>query len=115
MDRTQLLITVIGSAAVGALISSLITELGRWRERKSRREELALTKAAELSQATYASSLDLMKMGRGVTVYPQTMMIRDAYRMFTHLLDHGVLDPQTHKELDEELAQHAANEAAKKH
>jgi hypothetical protein len=110
MDRAQLLVAIIGSAAIGALISSLITELGRWRERKSRREELALAKATELSQGTYASSIELMKAGHSVKVYPQTMMVRDAYRMFKHLLDHGVLDPQTHGELAEELRADAEKE-----
>ena len=102
-------IAVIGSAAIGALILSLITELGRWRERKSRREELALTKAAELSRLMYEGFIEQVKTGHtGLVVRPQTEMIRDAYRMFKHLLDEGVLDPQTQKKLDEELAAYAA-------
>jgi hypothetical protein len=110
MDRGAIVLAVIGSAAVGALVSSIISEIGRWRERKSRREELALTKAFELAHGTFASSMELLKAGRGVEVMPQTMMIRDAFRMCQHLLDHGILDPQTQKELDEELKKHAESE-----
>lgn len=51
MDRAQILIAVIGSAAIGAPVSSLITEVGKWRERQSRREELLLTKAIEMAQS----------------------------------------------------------------
>jgi hypothetical protein len=94
MDRTQLLIAIIGSAAIGALISSLITELGRWRERRSRREELALAKAAEMARTTYAHTIELLKQEHlKVAGTPQSMMVQDAYRMFKHLLDHGVLVP----------------------
>lgn len=107
MDRSAILFAVIGSAAIGALVSSIISEIGRWRERKSRREELVLSKAFELAHGTYLSSIELLKSGHGVETMPQTMMIRDAFRMCQHLLDHGVLDPQTQKELDEELKEHA--------
>jgi hypothetical protein len=84
-------------------VSSVIAEIGKWRERVSRREELALRNAAELSRTTYLSSIDLIKAGKGVKVYPQTIMIRDAFRMFKHLLDRGTLDPETAEKLEEEL------------
>ncbi len=103
--------TVIGSAAVAAVTSSVITELGRVRERKSRREELALAKAVEIAQSTYAGNIELMKLDKfDVKGDPQTMMIRDSYRIFKHLLDYGVLDPLSQKELDEEIKADAARE-----
>ena len=80
MDRTQLLRAVIGSAAIGVLVSSVVTEIGKWRERVSRREELALTQATELSRLIYEGSIELIKMGKGVKMYPQTMMMRDGHR-----------------------------------
>jgi len=61
MDRTQVLIALIGSAAVGALISSLLTMFAQWRERKSRREELALTKAIEMTHSQVSTMLNIFK------------------------------------------------------
>lgn len=106
MDRAQLLIALIGSAAVGALISSIIGELGRWRERKSRREELALAKAVEVAQSTYTSTVELIKLrlpNVNVTGSPINMMIRDGYLMIKHLLDHGKLDARSAEELEKEI------------
>jgi len=111
MDRAQFLGALLGSAAVGVLISSILTEVGRWRERKSRREELALAKAADLARLMYEGFIEQMKLGHPAVVRPQTEMIRDSYRMFKHLLDEGVLDPQTQEELDEELGIHAKKKA----
>ena len=105
-------ITVIVSAGVGALVSTGGQLVSQYLERKSRREELALTKASEMAQNTYMSSIELIKLGRhSVKVYPQNMMVRDAFRMFRHLLNHGELDPQTHQELEEELRADAARES----
>jgi len=98
------------AAGVGALVSSVITEIGRWRERTSRREELALTKAAELSQQVYQVTIDLVKAGRGVTMMPQTQTIANGYLMFLHLLKHGTLDPHSQAELDKELREYAARQ-----
>jgi hypothetical protein len=96
-------VIVIVSAGIGALVSTVGQVVAQYLERKSRREELALTKANELAQSTYASGVEMMRMGKSVKIYPQTMMVRDAYRMFAHLLDHGKLDPRTWAELEEEI------------
>ncbi len=61
MDRKQILVAIIGSAALGALVSSVITELGRWRERKSRREELAVAKASEMAHTKVQLMMQVFK------------------------------------------------------
>ena len=48
---TSLIVTIVTSAAVGALISGLMTLLGQWRERSARRKELLVSKAIELAFA----------------------------------------------------------------
>lgn len=45
ITAAQLIIAIVSAAGIGALISTGVSELGRWRERKSRREELLLEKA----------------------------------------------------------------------
>jgi hypothetical protein len=52
MSTGQLLLTILGSAAVGALVSSVFTLIDRWRERTARERELLFRSALEISKAT---------------------------------------------------------------
>jgi hypothetical protein len=88
MDKTQLTLALIGSAAVGALISSVITALAQWRERKSRREELLLTKAIEMAQSRVATVLQSGFQGK---IMPEIEMAQQYHRYLKHLLEHGKL------------------------
>jgi hypothetical protein len=99
-------ILIASSAAIGAVVSSVIAELGRWRERKSRREELALTKAFEMAKSITDMSVELIKIGKGVQVMPMNDTIATAYVTLKHILAHDRLDPAAQKEVDEEYRQH---------
>ena len=88
MDKTQLIIALIGSAAVGALVSSLITFLAQWRERKSRREELILSKAIEMAHSRVSNVLQSDFKG---LIMPEIEMTQEYHRWLTHLLKHGNL------------------------
>ena len=48
---------VLGSAAIGALVSSGLTLLGQWRQRKARRDELLLVEANKLAMAHHAAQM----------------------------------------------------------
>jgi len=50
MDKSQFVLALIGSAAVGALVSSFITAVAQWRERVSRQKELLFTMCVELAK-----------------------------------------------------------------
>jgi hypothetical protein len=97
---------VISSAAVGAVVSSAIAELGKWRERKSRREELALTKAFEMARSVTDMSVELIKLGKGVQMMPMNDTIARAYITLKHILAHDRLDAAAQTEVDEEYRQH---------
>jgi hypothetical protein len=97
---------VISSAAVGAVVSSAITELGKWRERKSRREELALSKAFEMAQSITNTGVELIKVGKRAQIMPMNETIAAAYVTLKHILAHEKLDPAAQKEVDEEYRQH---------
>ncbi len=99
-------ILIVSSAAIGAVVSSIITELGRWRERRSRREELALAKAFEMAKSISDMSVELIKLGKGVQVMPMNDTIATAYVTLKHILAHERLDPAAQKEVDEEYRQH---------
>jgi hypothetical protein len=99
-------ILIVSSAAIGAVVSSVITELGRWRERRSRREELALTKAFEMAKSISDMSVELIKLGKGVQMMPMNDTVATAYVTLKHILAHDKLDPTAQKEVDEEYRQH---------
>jgi len=101
MNPTFLLL--LGSAAVGALISSVITELGKWRERKSRREELVLAKAAEMTNMYFETMLQFVK-DTDQKIVPSTKILEDYYMALKHLLHQGELDPETKARVAASLA-----------
>jgi hypothetical protein len=51
MSTGQLVLAMLGSAAVGALISSIISITAQWRERVGRQRELIFASAIDLSKA----------------------------------------------------------------
>jgi len=109
MDRTQLLIALIGSAAVGALVSSLITELGGWRERKSRREELVLAKAADLVQFQVQTMTQVFKdTATSGKIAPPALVLEDYYVSLKHLLEKGELDSRMKSRVSAEMQKHGA-------
>lgn len=52
MTNAQLIVAFLGSAAVGALVSSIINAVAQWRERQARQRELLLSKAIDMAQKT---------------------------------------------------------------
>ena len=105
-NQMSVWVLVVSSAAVGAVVSSAISELGKWRERKSRREELALSKAFEMAQTRTNMSIELIKLGKSVQMMPMNDTIATAYVTLKHILAHEKLDPAAKKEVDEEYSQH---------
>lgn len=81
MNTTPTWILVLGSAAVGALISSVISELGKSREQKSRREELLLTKAIELSNVRLNTLQEIAAAtkGTGYVAIPDSAHMAEVY------------------------------------
>ena len=83
-------LTVVMSAGVGAIASSLFVFLDHVFERKSRREELALAKAIDLARGKMDLTLALAKeQGQPVKVYDVLSMAEDYFRWTQHLLNHG--------------------------
>ena len=101
------LIAMLGSAGVGALVSATVTEFGKWRERKSRREELALAKAADMAHEKVKIMMQLFKdTDSEGQIAPDALLLEDYYIALTHLLDRGKLDPGMRGRLTKEMAKH---------
>lgn len=94
MDKTQIILAFLGSAVIGAVVSALVTELGKWRERKSRREELVLSEAMKLAQKNMDVALEVARAHsnqRGTTIVPLIEMAALYHRYLDHLMRHGRL------------------------
>jgi hypothetical protein len=107
MDRTQILIALLGSAAIGALVSSVITVFAQWRERKSRREELLLTKAIEMAHVRFANVMTVLKdTQQGGMLEPDLLMLKDYHKSLRYLMKHNELDPPTKERIAAEMKRH---------
>jgi hypothetical protein len=101
MDRAELRLAFLGSAAIGALISSMIAVVAQWRERKSRREELVLATAAQMAKNRVSTLMEVE--GK---IEPDIVMVEDYFVSLKHLLDHCRLDAKTEERVAAELKKH---------
>jgi hypothetical protein len=95
MDKAQIITLVLGSAAIGAFVSSVVTLFGQWRERKSRREEIVLTEAVKLAEMNMNATLNMAKaraaVDKDTRIVPMIEMVRDYHEWLRGLLDTGRL------------------------
>ena len=91
----NVMIAVLGSAAIGALVSSSIAIVGQWLERSSRQRELLLARAADMAINRVAT---VIKLGEG-KIEPDILMVEDYYVSLKHLMDHGRLDDKTKNQI----------------
>jgi hypothetical protein len=74
---TQTASVILGSAAVGALTSSVITFVGQILERRARQKELLISKAIDLAQLQVKFLQDASQaMQTGVQIYPYIVYAR---------------------------------------
>lgn len=100
-------VTIVTSAGIGAIISPLIGVIDRHLERRSRRDELALTKAIEAAWERTRFAFDVARETNQRAAFADAViMSEDYYRWLTYLLKHGRL-PQE-KAIDEARRKMAA-------
>lgn len=88
------LATVLTSAAVGVLVSGILTLLGQYLERRSRRNELLLAKALEMAVQRTATMVRLAeKTGATVSLVDEVINAETYYRWLKSVLETGKLPP----------------------
>lgn len=86
--------TVLTSAAVGVLVSGLLTLLGQYLERKARRDEIILEKALEAAQFRTKIAVELAKdKNVGVSLLDEVISAETYVRWLKHLMKTGKLPP----------------------
>lgn len=87
--------TIVTSAAVGAVVSAGIAFAGQALERRSRREELLLSKAIDLAEQRIQLAKELVIEQKGKAIFPQAVvMAADYYRHLRYLLKKGGLSQE---------------------
>ncbi len=85
-------VIVLTSAAVGAIASAIINLIGQALERSSRRQEIAVTKAIELTNASREHLQTLAdRSGNKITSPPIAVTTGGFYRVLLHLMKHDKL------------------------
>ena len=81
------MITIITSAAVGAIVSALINIVGQYFERESRRKELLLSKAVEMAIERARFTFDVAKASNARADIPdQAVMAATYYQWLKDIL-----------------------------
>lgn len=91
-------VTVLTSAAVGVLVSGLITLLGQYLERSARRKELLLTKALEMAIRKSDLLMKTVEVSGGRATLLDEVITSEIYlRWLESLLKSGKLPPEAEK------------------
>jgi hypothetical protein len=98
MDKTQIITLILGSAAVGALVSSLMTAWTSRLERKARQQELLLTKSLEMAQVTTKRMQELGEALGGGLIAPEIVTARWYHRQLSSLFATGKIGDEMEKE-----------------
>lgn len=97
MDKSQIITLVLGSAAIGALVSSAITLIGQALERKSRRTELLISESIRLAEQHATVAIEAGKIrsaaGHPTLIEPLIETVADYHHLLTALFNTGKLPP----------------------
>jgi len=95
---------VLGSAAIGAIVSTTITLIGQAFERHARAKELLFTKAIEMANANVALLQDFAKhTNQQVDVRPIVVYARWHYHQLSSLFSKGKLTDDLEREYAKDL------------
>jgi hypothetical protein len=86
MGTRELLLTILGSAAVGAIVSNVFMVVDRWRERVARKKELLFKAAVDLSMA---SAERVAKVSGAGTPGLELMMIERTNEILKQIFETG--------------------------
>ncbi len=92
MDKTALMGLVLGSAAVGALVSSVMALIGQKLERSARQKELLLKSSVGMTHKFMEFGINDFDLGPNPQVLPSIVYTRWFHRQLTLLLNEGTLD-----------------------
>jgi hypothetical protein len=101
VNKTQIASLVLGSAAIGALTSSIIAFVGQAIERRSRVKELLLSKAIDMARDRINFLTEAAKQSeQAMIVESHLVYAGDLYQDLVYLFKKGSLPPKVHEAVD---------------
>src|SRR5229473_3052146 len=91
MGTRQLLLTILGSAAVAAIVSNVFMVVDRWRERVARERELLFKAAVDLSTA---SAERVVEFSGGGTPGIELMLIERTHEILKQVFETGKMSDE---------------------
>jgi hypothetical protein len=91
MGTHQLLLTILGSAAVAAIVSNVFMVIDRWRERVARERELLFKAAVDLSTASAAR---VVEFSGGGTPGLELMMVERTHEILRQVFETGKMSDE---------------------
>jgi hypothetical protein len=86
----ELLGSVVLAAAIGVLVSSLVTLFAQWRERAARQRELIFTAAVDISKS-YTERVATLRKNIQVS---EVMAVERNYKILTEIFKHGEMSDE---------------------
>jgi hypothetical protein len=96
MNTTQTVLAVLGSAAIGALVSSAITVIAQWRERVGRQRELLFVSAIDLSKAWVGR---IAATSKSRAIVPEVIAVERTYKILKEIFYSGTISEKNRKML----------------
>jgi hypothetical protein len=93
---------VLTSAAVGAVVSSLLTLVGQLLERRGRQRELLMKSAVDLTIKHMERGTNLaLALNKIPDILPLGMLVYSFHEQLTSVAKHGTLPPDVQKAYDD--------------
>ena len=88
--------SVVLAAGTGALVSTVVTEIGKWRERAARQRELLLTCAIDISKSWVGRIASVSKSNAALS---ELMAIECVHEVLRELFEEGQLSDKNRNKL----------------
>ena len=92
----ELLGSVVLAAAIGALVSSLVTIIAQWRERAARQRELLFTAAVDISKSWIGRIANASRKNAALS---EVMAVERVYEMLVEIFEHRKLSNESRAHL----------------
>src|SRR6266550_4632417 len=92
----ELLGSVVLAAAIGALVSSLVTIIAQWRERAARQREFIFTAAVDISKSWIGRIANASRKNAALS---EVMAVERVFEMLVEIFEHGKLSNESRAHL----------------
>ncbi len=102
VTSAQLIFALVASTSIGGIVTGSILALSQWRERKSRQNELILSKSVELALKHTETRMKMAEgSGSNVDIFPEIVIVRFYHRQLKRLFSKERISTDMEKEFSD--------------